>query len=141
MFVELYCANRLFWMHVTWVLQLWLKWGKGKQKRSFPCRRMCPRLITWMTFKHHSFFFFLVTEFGFVAVIILTYVDLLCECYLVVLLSIILYPFCRLRAASKAQGDGAKKTRTRVRAIPAPEANAEIQTNIDVNINLPSSRS
>uniref|UniRef100_A0A9I9DA99 Protein kinase domain-containing protein n=1 Tax=Cucumis melo TaxID=3656 RepID=A0A9I9DA99_CUCME len=37
----------------------------------------------------------------------------------------------RLRAASKAQGDGAKKTRTRVRAIPAPEANAEIQTNID----------
>ncbi|KAG6590406.1 putative serine/threonine-protein kinase, partial [Cucurbita argyrosperma subsp. sororia] len=37
----------------------------------------------------------------------------------------------RLKAASKAQGDGTKKTRTRVRAIPAPEANAEIQTNID----------
>ncbi|KAJ0014417.1 hypothetical protein Pint_20612 [Pistacia integerrima] len=41
----------------------------------------------------------------------------------------------RLRAASKAQVDGAKKTRTRdraVRAIPAPEANAELQSNLDV---------
>ncbi|KAK3200488.1 hypothetical protein Dsin_023903 [Dipteronia sinensis] len=39
----------------------------------------------------------------------------------------------RLRAANKAQGDGAKKTRTRERArgIPAPEANAELQSNID----------
>ncbi|XVE89811.1 hypothetical protein DITRI_Ditri20bG0024400 [Diplodiscus trichospermus] len=39
----------------------------------------------------------------------------------------------RLRAASKAQGDGARKTRTRdrARAIPAPEANAEIQSNLD----------
>lgn len=42
---------------------------------------------------------------------------------------------CRLRAASKAQADGVKKTRTRdrsVRAHPAPEANAELQSNIDV---------
>ena len=41
----------------------------------------------------------------------------------------------RLRAASKAQADGAKKTRIRdraARAIPAPEANAELQSNIDV---------
>ncbi|KAJ7978055.1 Protein kinase superfamily protein [Quillaja saponaria] len=40
----------------------------------------------------------------------------------------------RLRAAGKAQLDGAKKTRTRdraVRAVPAPEANAELQSNID----------
>ncbi|KAA8536939.1 hypothetical protein F0562_029417 [Nyssa sinensis] len=40
----------------------------------------------------------------------------------------------RIRAASKAQGDGAKKTRTRdraARAIPAPEANAELQSNLD----------
>ncbi|CAK9143102.1 unnamed protein product [Ilex paraguariensis] len=40
----------------------------------------------------------------------------------------------RLRAASKAQGDGAKKTRTRDRAgraIPAPEGNAELQSNLD----------
>ncbi|KAH7571972.1 hypothetical protein JRO89_XS04G0176900 [Xanthoceras sorbifolium] len=39
----------------------------------------------------------------------------------------------RLRAASKAQGDGAKKTRTRdrARAVPAPEANAELQSNLD----------
>ncbi|XP_028780861.1 probable serine/threonine-protein kinase At1g54610 [Neltuma alba] len=39
----------------------------------------------------------------------------------------------RLRAASKAQIDGAKKPRTRERAkaIPAPEANAELQSNID----------
>ncbi|KAI9185792.1 hypothetical protein LWI28_010688 [Acer negundo] len=39
----------------------------------------------------------------------------------------------RLRAANKAQGDGAKKTRIRERArgIPAPEANAELQSNID----------
>ncbi|XP_057960698.1 probable serine/threonine-protein kinase At1g54610 [Malania oleifera] len=40
----------------------------------------------------------------------------------------------RLRAASKAHGDAAKKVRTRdraVRAIPAPEANAELQYNID----------
>jgi hypothetical protein len=42
---------------------------------------------------------------------------------------------CRLRAASKAQADGVKKTHTRdrsVRAHPAPEANAELQSNIDV---------
>ena len=41
---------------------------------------------------------------------------------------------CRLRAASKAQGDGARKTRTRdrARAAPAPEANAELQSNLDV---------
>ncbi|KAF8387902.1 hypothetical protein HHK36_026564 [Tetracentron sinense] len=40
----------------------------------------------------------------------------------------------RLRAASKANGDGGKKTRTRdrsVRAYPAPEANAELQANLD----------
>ncbi|XP_011013582.1 PREDICTED: probable serine/threonine-protein kinase At1g54610 [Populus euphratica] len=40
----------------------------------------------------------------------------------------------RLRAASKAQGDAAKKTRTRerhARAMPAPDANAELQSNID----------
>ncbi|GAV64218.1 Pkinase domain-containing protein [Cephalotus follicularis] len=40
----------------------------------------------------------------------------------------------RLRTASKAQADGAKKTRTRdraVRGIPAPEANAELQSNLD----------
>ncbi|KAF7817862.1 putative serine/threonine-protein kinase [Senna tora] len=39
----------------------------------------------------------------------------------------------RLRAASKAQVDGAKKPRTRerVKAMPAPEANAELQSNID----------
>ncbi|KAE8010101.1 hypothetical protein FH972_006494 [Carpinus fangiana] len=40
----------------------------------------------------------------------------------------------RLRAASKAQADGVKKTRTRdraVRAHPAPEANAELQSNVD----------
>ncbi|MBA0833007.1 hypothetical protein Goarm_017351 [Gossypium armourianum] len=39
----------------------------------------------------------------------------------------------RLRAANKAQGDGARKTRTRdrARAIPAPEANAELQSNLD----------
>ncbi|KAK6243202.1 hypothetical protein QUC31_009611 [Theobroma cacao] len=39
----------------------------------------------------------------------------------------------RLRAASKTQGDGARKTRTRdrARAIPAPEANAELQSNLD----------
>lgn len=39
---------------------------------------------------------------------------------------------CRLRAASKAQADGVKKTRTRVRSHPAPEANAELQSNLDV---------
>lgn len=42
----------------------------------------------------------------------------------------------RLRAASKAQVDGAKKPRTRDRgpkAYPAPEANAELQSNIDVS--------
>lgn len=42
---------------------------------------------------------------------------------------------CRVRAASKAQGDGAKRTRARdraVRAFPAPEANAELQSNLDV---------
>lgn len=41
----------------------------------------------------------------------------------------------RLRAASRAQGDSARKTRPRdrgVRAMPAPEANAELQSNIDV---------
>ncbi|KAE9618998.1 putative protein-serine/threonine kinase CMGC-CDK-CRK7-CDK9 family [Lupinus albus] len=40
----------------------------------------------------------------------------------------------RLRAASKAHGDGPKKHRTRDRAVkanPAPEANAELQYNID----------
>ncbi|XP_017227312.1 probable serine/threonine-protein kinase At1g54610 [Daucus carota subsp. sativus] len=38
----------------------------------------------------------------------------------------------RGRAASKAQGDGGKRTRTRaVRAYPAPEANAELQPNLD----------
>ncbi|KAK2977359.1 hypothetical protein RJ640_013338 [Escallonia rubra] len=40
----------------------------------------------------------------------------------------------RLRAASKAQGDPAKRTRSRdrhVRAVPAPEANAELQSNLD----------
>ncbi|KAF9681665.1 hypothetical protein SADUNF_Sadunf05G0025600 [Salix dunnii] len=40
----------------------------------------------------------------------------------------------RLRAASKVQGDAAKKTRTRerhARAMPAPDANAELQSNID----------
>uniref|UniRef100_A0A1J3G4Z4 Putative serine/threonine-protein kinase n=1 Tax=Noccaea caerulescens TaxID=107243 RepID=A0A1J3G4Z4_NOCCA len=40
----------------------------------------------------------------------------------------------RQRAASKAQGDGARKTRHRDRsnrALPAPEANAELQTNLD----------
>ncbi|KAJ6917811.1 serine/threonine-protein kinase [Populus alba x Populus x berolinensis] len=40
----------------------------------------------------------------------------------------------RLRAASKGQGDAAKKTRTRerhARAMPAPDANAELQSNID----------
>lgn len=42
---------------------------------------------------------------------------------------------CRLRAASKAHGDGTRRTRTRertARAIPAPEANAELQSNLDV---------
>lgn len=41
----------------------------------------------------------------------------------------------RLRAASKTQGDAARKVRTRerhARAMPAPDANAELQTNIDV---------
>ncbi|ESQ29793.1 hypothetical protein EUTSA_v10023378mg [Eutrema salsugineum] len=40
----------------------------------------------------------------------------------------------RQRAASKAQGDGARKNRHRDRsnrALPAPEANAELQTNLD----------
>ncbi|KAJ6353958.1 hypothetical protein OIU76_002895 [Salix suchowensis] len=40
----------------------------------------------------------------------------------------------RQRAASKVQGDAAKKTRTRerhARAMPAPDANAELQSNID----------
>ncbi|MBA0699788.1 hypothetical protein Goari_001394 [Gossypium aridum] len=39
----------------------------------------------------------------------------------------------RLKAASKAPGDGARKTRTRdrARAVPAPEANAELQSNLD----------
>ncbi|XP_042987792.1 probable serine/threonine-protein kinase At1g54610 isoform X1 [Carya illinoinensis] len=40
----------------------------------------------------------------------------------------------RLRAASKVQAEGVKKTRTRdraVRAFPAPEANAELQSNLD----------
>ncbi|XP_022719252.1 probable serine/threonine-protein kinase At1g54610 isoform X1 [Durio zibethinus] len=39
----------------------------------------------------------------------------------------------RIKAANKAQGDGARKTRTRdrARAIPAPEANAELQSNLD----------
>ncbi|XAR52516.1 Cyclin-dependent kinase [Bertholletia excelsa] len=41
----------------------------------------------------------------------------------------------RLKAANKAQGDGAKKTRTRDRAAraaaAAPEANAELQSNLD----------
>ncbi|CAN8253839.1 unnamed protein product [Cochlearia groenlandica] len=40
----------------------------------------------------------------------------------------------RQRAASKAQGDGARKNRHRdrsSRALPAPEANAELQTNVD----------
>ncbi|KAK3011150.1 hypothetical protein RJ639_011094, partial [Escallonia herrerae] len=40
----------------------------------------------------------------------------------------------RLRAASKAQGDPAKRTRSRdrhVRGVPAPEANAELQSNLD----------
>lgn len=42
---------------------------------------------------------------------------------------------CRLRAASKAQGDNKKRQRMRdraVRAFPAPEANAEVQANINV---------
>ncbi|EOA34970.1 hypothetical protein CARUB_v10020055mg [Capsella rubella] len=40
----------------------------------------------------------------------------------------------RQRAASKAQGDGARKNRHRdrsSRALPAPEANAELQSNVD----------
>lgn len=38
----------------------------------------------------------------------------------------------RVRAASKAQGVGTKRTRARpVRAYPAPEANAELQPNLD----------
>ncbi|KAG5232566.1 serine/threonine-protein kinase [Salix suchowensis] len=40
----------------------------------------------------------------------------------------------RLRTASKAQGDAAKKTRTRERhsrGMPAPDANAELPSNID----------
>ncbi|KAK2992656.1 hypothetical protein RJ640_014906 [Escallonia rubra] len=40
----------------------------------------------------------------------------------------------RLRAAGKANADGAKKSRTRdrtARAFPAPEANAELQANVD----------
>ncbi|XP_027107512.1 probable serine/threonine-protein kinase At1g54610 [Coffea arabica] len=38
----------------------------------------------------------------------------------------------RQRAATKAQGDGARRNRTRaVRAIPAPDANAELQSNVD----------
>ncbi|KAJ6694221.1 hypothetical protein OIU85_004957 [Salix viminalis] len=40
----------------------------------------------------------------------------------------------RLRTASKAQGDAAKKTRTRERhsrGMPAPDANAELASNID----------
>lgn len=38
----------------------------------------------------------------------------------------------RVRASSKAQGDGGKRTRARaVRAYPAPEANAELQPNLD----------
>lgn len=37
----------------------------------------------------------------------------------------------RLRAAGKAQGEGAKRTRRDRRAIPAPEANAELQSNLD----------
>ncbi|KAL1225379.1 putative serine/threonine-protein kinase [Cardamine amara subsp. amara] len=40
----------------------------------------------------------------------------------------------RQRAASKAQGDGARKNRHRDRsnrALPAPEANAELQSNVD----------
>lgn len=40
----------------------------------------------------------------------------------------------RLRAAGKANVDGAKKSRPRdraVRAVPAPEANAELQANLD----------
>lgn len=40
----------------------------------------------------------------------------------------------RQRAASKAQGDGARKNRHRERsnrALPAPEANAELQSNVD----------
>ncbi|KAB2049650.1 hypothetical protein ES319_A13G191400v1 [Gossypium barbadense] len=39
----------------------------------------------------------------------------------------------RLKAASKAPGDGARKTRTRdrTRAVPAPEANAELESNLD----------
>ncbi|KAG6701585.1 hypothetical protein I3842_08G172200 [Carya illinoinensis] len=40
----------------------------------------------------------------------------------------------RLKAPSKVQAEGAKKTRTRgraVRAFPAPEANAELQSNLD----------
>lgn len=43
---------------------------------------------------------------------------------------------CRQRAASKAQGDGARKNRHRERsnrALPAPEANAELQSNVDVS--------
>lgn len=42
---------------------------------------------------------------------------------------------CRQRAASKAQGDGAKRNRARdraARAVPAPDANAELQPNLDV---------
>ena len=46
---------------------------------------------------------------------------------------LIYHPFCRQRAATKAQGDGARRNRTRaVRAIPAPDANAELQSNVDV---------
>lgn len=42
---------------------------------------------------------------------------------------------CRLRATSKANPDGVRRSRQRDRAmrgIPAPEANAELQANLDV---------
>ena len=45
------------------------------------------------------------------------------------------YVWCRLRAASKSQAEGPKKTRTRdraARAFPAPEANAELSSNLEV---------
>lgn len=52
---------------------------------------------------------------------------------------IINFFLCRVRAASKAQGDGGKRTRSRVvRAYPAPEANAELQPNLDVCLNVAS---
>lgn len=50
-------------------------------------------------------------------------------------LSFIVCHQCRLRAAGKANADGAKKSRARERVgrgIPVPEANAELQANIDV---------